>query len=100
MLGIIIIQQDPTNPSIPSANNPTGRGLLARLTWSCLRQIFEITENDQNIYKPWIGTPDDDYLYTGIFTHPWNLALLRFMSISMKNVPTNPPSPLLLNRLK
>ena len=23
-----------------------GRGLLARLTWSCLRQIFEITEND------------------------------------------------------
>ena len=41
------------------------RGLLARLTWSCLRQIFEIPENDQNIYKPWIGSPDD-YLYTGI----------------------------------
>ena len=40
------------------------RGLLARLRWSCLRQIFEITENDLNIYKPWIGSPDD-YVYTG-----------------------------------
>ena len=27
-------------------------------------------------------------------THPLNLALLRFMSISMKNVPTNPPLPI------
>ena len=24
------------------------------------------TENDQNIYKPWIGSPDD-YRYTGIW---------------------------------
>ena len=34
-------------------------GVGVRLTWSCLRQIYEITENDQNIYKPWIGSPDD-----------------------------------------
>ena len=32
--------------------------------------IFEITENDQNIYKPWMGSPDD-YLYTGISPMDW-----------------------------
>ena len=71
--------------------------LLARLTWSCLRQILEITENYQNNYKPWIGSPDD-YLYTATckcisLSHGLNLALLRFMSKFMKNVPTNPPLP-------
>ena len=66
--------------------------------WSCLRHIFEITENDQNIYKPWIGSlhVDDCNLYTGTYiTHGLNLALLRFMSKFMKNMPTSyPPSPL------
>ena len=45
------IQQVPTNP-IPS-------------DVVMFAAIFEITENDQNISKPWIGSPDD-YLYTGI----------------------------------
>ena len=68
-LSHMTIQQDPTNLT-PSTNKPHGRGLLARLTWSCFRQIFEITENDQNIYKSWIDSPDD-YLYTGISLMDW-----------------------------
>ena len=45
-------------------------GFVGTFAWSCFRQIFEITENDQNIYKSWIGSPDD-YLYTGISLMDW-----------------------------
>ena len=70
-LSRMTIQQDGSNkPHTKCQLHVTPWPLLARLTWSCLRQIFEITENDQNIYKPWIGSPDD-YLYTVGMYHSW-----------------------------
>ena len=58
----IQVCQVPTNP-------------MAGLCWHVWHgqvcgKFFEITENDQNIYKPWIGSPDD-YLYTGISLMDW-----------------------------
>ena len=41
-------------------------GFVRTLDMVMFAANFEITENDQNIYKPWIGSPDD-YLYTGIY---------------------------------
>ena len=68
-----------------------GRGLLARLTWSCLWQIFEITENEKFIYP---GLVAQMITFTLVYPSWIEFSSFTFYEQIYEKRANEPPSPL------